>query len=187
MGKNKALFYYLWFYITLFSFTIQNAYSNTNSLNERLKLQKVYRAEIGVKESTGNNDGPRVKEYLATCNLPEGNYWCAAYITWSYLEANIKAIRSAYSPNWFNKKYVIYVRGKPVKQLPDIGDVGGIWFNNKGRIAHVVFIDEKWVNLTAFTATVEGNAGPDGNSRNGDGVYGKRRFKSQIYAVSTYI
>ena len=163
----------------------QSTFGNTFELNQKqLKLQKVYRAEIGVKEATGNNDGPRIREYQSTCNLKEGDPWCAAFITWGFIQAGIPAIKSGYSPNWFTKKYLIYVKGQPNNLTPRTGDVGGIWFDNKKRIAHVVFIDA-WEFGTAFTDTVEGNTNKQG-SREGNQVSNRRRLKSQIHSVSRY-
>lgn len=186
MGTNKIFFLRVWFYYLVLCITSQSVIGNTIELNQKqLKLREVYTKEIGVKEATGHNDGPRIKEYLANTGLPEGNAWCAAFITTCFIEAGIPAIRSAYSPSWFKPQYLIYVRGKPNNKTPTTGDVGGIWFQDKGRIAHVLFIDE-WPFGTAFTNTVEGNTNKDG-SREGNQVCRKRRPKAQIHSVSRYI
>lgn len=66
------------------------------------------------------------------------------------------------------------------------GDVFGIYFANKKRIAHVGIIDQVERNSVI---TVEGNTGPDNygeRSREGDGVFKKRRMKKQIYMVSRW-
>ncbi len=67
--------------------------------------------------------------------------------------------------------------------IPLKADVFFIWFAEKKRVAHTGFID-RW-NQT-FAITVEGNTNQAG-SREGDGVYKKRRLKRQIYAVCNYI
>ena len=70
-----------------------------------------------------------------------------------------------------------------VKSLPQKGDVFGIWFPDKGRIAHVGFVDswsDKWL------ITVEGNTNEAG-SREGDGVWRKRRLVASVYQVSDFI
>lgn len=163
----------------------QSTYGNTYELNQRKKVQEIYTKEIGVTEATGNNDGPRIKEYLATCNLPEGTYWCAAFVTWVFIQADIPAIKSGWSPNWFKPQYVIYTRNGTNNKVPQTGDVGGIYFKEKKRIAHVFFIDD-WKPMEAFVITVEGNAG-NTSSNNGTMVCKKRRVKSQIKTVSDYI
>lgn len=66
---------------------------------------------------------------------------------------------------------------------PNIGDVFGIYFPDKKRIAHVGFIDH-WDGT--WLITVEGNTNSSG-SREGDGVYRKRRPVQSIYQVARYI
>lgn len=144
----------------------------------------IYRNEIGVREQTGHNDGIRVETYLASCHLSKGNPWCAAFITWTYRTAGIKAVVSGYAPNWFQGKNIIYVRGSKKNTSPQPADVFGIYFPAKKRIAHVGFIDE-WKS-GSLAITVEGNTNEAG-SREGDGVYRKRRLKSQIYKVSRWL
>lgn len=144
----------------------------------------VYSSQIGIREKTGNNDGKAVEGYLKSVGLGKGNPWCAAFVYWSLSAAGVENIpRSGYSPSWFPKKKVIY--SSDIKKPPPLaGDVFGIWFSGKGRIAHVGFIDS-WTSGT-YCITVEGNTNEAG-SREGDGVYRKRRLKSQIYKVSRWI
>ncbi len=174
MAKNIGILRYIFLTIALFGSTL--IYS---------QLIEIYTAEIGTREKTGNNDGERVELYLKSCNLKKGNPWCAAFITWCYKEAGIKAVVSGYSPSWFPNKNTTYTRGKQGNKTPKQGDVFGIWFNSKNRIAHVGFIDE-WAEGSSYTMTVEGNTNEAG-SREGDGVYRKRRLKSQIYKVSSWL
>ncbi len=70
-----------------------------------------------------------------------------------------------------------------INQQPTTGDIFAIWFPEKNRIAHAGFIDnwgETWL------ITVEGNTNLNG-SREGDGVYRKRRLISSICAVASYL
>jgi hypothetical protein len=66
---------------------------------------------------------------------------------------------------------------------PNTGDIFGIYFPDKNRIAHVGFIDQ-W--QTDWVITVEGNTNTEG-SREGDGVFRKRRPVKSIYQVARYI
>lgn len=66
---------------------------------------------------------------------------------------------------------------------PNIGDVFGIYFPDNKRIAHAGFIDQ-WDGT--WLITVEGNTTISG-SREGDGVYRKRRPVKSIYQVAGYI
>jgi hypothetical protein len=41
----------------------------------------------GAGERGGNNRGPDVRRYLAPAGLSEPNNWCAAFVSWCYLQA----------------------------------------------------------------------------------------------------
>ena len=43
--------------------------------------------KAGARELGGNNKGPFVKKYLAGAGLPEGNAWCASFVSWCMLQA----------------------------------------------------------------------------------------------------
>ena len=143
-------------------------------------VQQIYTSQLGVREATGNNDGKQVEAYLKVVKASKGNPWCAAFVAWCFEQCGVKHAASAWSPNWFPKAKVVWKQGKGSE--PKAGNVFGIWFNNRGRIAHVGFIHE-WHGKYAIT--VEGNTNEAG-SREGDGVYRKRRLTRQIYAVSNW-
>lgn len=42
----------------------------------------------GAGEAGGNNRGPWVKKYLQPAGLGEGFSWCAAFVSWCYLQAS---------------------------------------------------------------------------------------------------
>ena len=159
---------------------ISRSYGCTLKQNE---VRKTYTNEIGVRE-TGFNKGKRVEEYLKAANLKSGNAWCAAFITWTFKQCNIKAVVSGYSPNWFQSN-IVYKRDDNINRhySQEVGDVFGLYFESKKRIAHVGFIDKKDGN---YYITVEGNTNEAG-SREGDGVYRKRRHIKTIYAISRWI
>lgn len=176
----------------------------------RLRLKQVYNSQIGVRES-GLNRGPEVEKYLAYVNLPKGNPWCAAFVCWVFGKAGIANPRTGWSPSLFPASKVIWSREsgtrsqEPVpppvvletsypystRQLtrnrqqitPGTGDVFGIYFPEKNRIAHAGFIDS-WDGT--WLITVEGNTNTSGNPE-GDGVYRKRRAVRSIYRVARYI
>lgn len=122
----------------------------------------------------GWNKGKRVEMYLAAVKLAPGNPWCAAFVVWCHQQAGYKIVQSGYSPSLFPKSRIVTVAQR--------GDVFGIYYVNKKRIAHVGFIDAVGPN---YYITVEGNTGPNGG-REGDGVYVKRRLKSQVYRISRW-
>ena len=120
-------------------------------------------AEIGVRESKNPNHGLRVEEYLAYVYLKGGQPWCAAYASWVYAQAGYAKPRSGWSPDLFPSSRLAR------SALP--GNVLGIYFPELKRIAHVGIVirqDGDWV------ISSEGNTNDNG-SREGDGVYLKRR------------
>jgi hypothetical protein len=141
--------------------------------------------QVGIRELTGNNDGKEVEAFLRYTNLGAGYPWCAAFVASVLHFCGIKNPASAYSPDWF-KKNVVYKRDNSRlndadKVLPS--DVFGIYFPSKGRVAHVGLVVKQ---DGGYIVTIEGNTN-DALSRDGDGVYCKRRLKSQIYVVSRWI
>ena len=148
----------------------------------REQVEKTYLSQVGVIEH-GYNSGDSVNMYLASVNLKPGNAWCAAFVSWVYQKNEVLNPKSGWSPNWFTSQYVIWKSNGLKNQIPKHGDVFGIYFKEKKRIAHVGFIHRFGESITI---TVEGNTNEAG-SREGDGVYIKRRPTRQIYAVSRYI
>jgi hypothetical protein len=41
----------------------------------------------GAGEEGGNNMGRWVRKYLQPAGLPEGNSWCAGFVSWCFLQA----------------------------------------------------------------------------------------------------
>ena len=158
---------------------------NTASLAaQRLLLQSVFTSEIGVREKNNRNDGCRVEEYLAYTANNKGDAWCAAFVCWALGRAGIANPRSAWSPELFPAGRIIWKNSwLSKKEQPQTGDVFGLWFNNKGRIAHCGFI-AIWGDSQVIT--VEGNTNENG-SREGDGVYRKRRSVRSLYAVADWL
>lgn len=156
-----------------------------------LSLCGIYTAEIGVREQSGRNDGKQVETYLAYVGLKKGNPWCAAFVCWSLGKAGIRNPRSGWSPDLFPARNVCWQRSMSLRlkkvaggeaRCPRKGDVFGIYFPDKKRIAHVGFVDS-WDDK--YVITVEGNTNAAG-SREGDGVYRKRRLIMSVYQVARW-
>ncbi len=150
------------------------------------RVKRFYDSQVGVREQ-GTNAGKKVEAYLAYVGLGKGHAWCAAFVCWVYEQAGIPNPRTAWSPSLFPSSKVIWRNqaGLSLKnqKKPRRGDVFGIYYRDKKRIAHAGFIDQwqdKWI------ITVEGNTNPDGY-REGDGVYRKKRLISSVYSVARYI
>lgn len=147
------------------------------------KVIDTYTSQIGVREATGHNDGVQVEAYLKTTGFTKGAAWCAAFLSWTFIQSDVSAIKSAWAPAWFPPAKTIYTKGRHDNLKPDRADVFGLYFNN--MIAHVGFIDE-WPPSDDFAITVEGNTNTAGSSE-GDGVYRKRRLKNNIYKISRWV
>lgn len=150
-------------------------------------LPAVYRAEVGVSEATGRNDGPRVTAYLRYCGLVEGYEWCAAFVSWCHGQAGYAQPRNAWAAALFvadrtvwrvdNQWPVPWGSGPAMgpQTGPRAGDIFGIYVPAKRRIGHCGFIDGwdgKWIT------TVEGNVN--------HAVVRKRRLVTTIYAVARW-
>lgn len=160
---------------------------NADERRERVILEA--KKTIGWKEATGNNDGARIDEILAAVGLKgKQEPYCAAYIVYIYDRADLPRLlpRSAWSPDLVTNPTWKYQKGG---QDPKPGDVFGIFFKSKNRIAHVGLV-EKWGG--SFCTTIEGNTSPDAlpgsnADRDGQGIYRKRRLINQIYCVRSWL
>lgn len=144
-------------------------------------VASIAESQIGVRE-TKTNGGPQITEYQKATWLPPGAWaWCAAFVCWVVREA-IKG-RSVTFPrpetagawdfeNWCRGVDYSVLLKKPHNGSIQRGDIVVFTFSHIG-IALGSPDSEGWVN------TCEGNTNEDG-SREGDGVYKKRRHVSKI-------
>ena len=167
----------IWLILTLFS--------SLGALGQYCCIEHTYNSQIGVRELSGNNDGEAIVMYLESTGLGPGYPWCAAFVNWTLTNCCVETVNSpAWSPSWFIKDNIVWVRNRDDNAPPIPGDVFGIYFPTKKRVAHVGFID-CWQCESSVAITVEGNTNNAG-SREGDGVYRKRRLKKQIYKVARF-
>lgn len=146
-------------------------------------IEQVYTSQIGVREATGRNDGKQVEAYLKSCGLGKGYAWCAAFVKWCFVQCGIAVPINAYSPTAHNRNNVVMMRGQYAK-APRPGDVFTIWNTRMNRIAHTGFFHRQ-VNSTIYE-TVEGNTN-DGGSREGDGVYKRKRSINATFSITRWI
>ncbi len=144
-------------------------------------LENTYLSQVGIRELTGKNDGKQIEAYQKVTKAPKHSPYCASFVAWCFVQCEVKTVQSAWSPSWFPQNKVIYKQGKGI--IPQSGDVFGLYYPSKKRVAHVGFI-HKWGDV--YIITVEANTN-DAGSREGDGVYKKRRLKRQIYIVSRWL
>lgn len=140
---------------------------------------------VGIREETGNNDGPEVERLLKFVGFGKGYAWCAALMSVMYAECDIKAPISAWSPDWANAGEIIWQQGdlpSKARMLVRPADHFTIHYASKGRVGHVGMV----VKATHSLSTFEGNTN-DGGSREGDGTYFRIRPYSQIYKINRLI
>ncbi len=176
--------------ITAFAFSV--GYANPpitvkqkaiTQIEKSKSLQSIYTSQLGVRELTGNNDGTMVETYLQSVGLGKGNPWCAAFVKWSFLQAGYSPPITGWSPTAFNANNVVY-DGRNFLKQPQPGDVGVLWFPRLRRIAHTYFFDYA-INKSVYSS-VEGNTNEAG-SRDGDGVYRKKRSYRATYRISRWV
>jgi hypothetical protein len=128
-----------------------------------------------VRESKGANRSKEIDAWNKLTGAPMGSPYCASYISFVHKEVGVKAPISAWSPDLVSKNNVRF-------ENVTTGDVGGIYFPSKGRVAHV-FLVEKISGNNVYT--VEANTSPSAASgsatdRDGDGVHRKIRSKKLL-------
>jgi hypothetical protein len=147
----------------------------------REKVSVTYLSQVGVKETLGANDGKEIRAYLKVTGFKQPVPWCAAFVSYCLTSNGIDNPKTAWSPAWFADARKLV---DPVKLKPEKADVFGVYFASHRRIAHVGFI-HSWPPGDYFIS-VEGNTNDNG-SREGDGVYKKRRIKRNAYKISRWI
>lgn len=150
--------------------------------NIRGKLIKTLELQLNVRE-TAPNQGYMVDKYLHSVGVDTPAPWCAAFVSYNLQQYNIPNPKSAWSPHYALEKDVIYkAKRKNIPFLP--GDVVTYYYPKLGRVGHVGFYCQK--DPSGYLITIEGNTN-SGGSREGDGVYKKKRELSKVYAISRYI
>jgi hypothetical protein len=143
----------------------------------------VYNSQVGVREATGRNDGKQVEAYLKSTGLGKGYSWCAAFVKWCFDQADVKTPITAWSPSAHNSRNVVYFKRSLLKPVQP-ADVFTIWYPRLNRIGHTGFVDGQ-VN-SKIIQTVEGNTNYAG-SREGDGVYRKKRSLNTIHSITRWL
>lgn len=165
----------------IFCFAVTDGYGQhqryllTAADASREQLVQIALKEVGVRELTGHNDGPRVEAYLRIAGLKKGQPWCAAFISWVFYTGGYLYPRSGWTPALF-----------PAARLSsdrEPGNLLAIYFPELKRIAHVGLIVRQQGN---WLISAEGNTNLNG-SREGDGVYLKRRHRRTIYSIADWI
>jgi hypothetical protein len=119
--------------------------------------------KAGAGEVGGNNKGPWVKKYLQPIGLNEGESWCAAFLSWCFLQAvggNKNEMPFKYSAgarnvfNQYKNKGWTFDNNDPVK-IPEPGDIASWWrVSLPSGFGHIAIVHHY---LDGFLYTIEGN------------------------------
>lgn len=153
-----------------------------NSPETRAKILFNLNGQLGVREITPNNS-PEIELYLKTVGVYSPASWCGAYVGYNLFIVGVSNPMSAWSPNYAKTKDIIWTPKKRLtKPLP--ADVFTLYYSNLRRVGHTGFY--VGTDKSGYFITIEGNTNGSG-SREGDGVYKKKRDPRKIHAITRYI
>ena len=137
-------------------------------------------AQIGVRERTGRNDGPKIQEYQQAVGIGRGEPYCAAGVYWcfavscsalSYPPTEIPIIRSGLANAIFSDASK---RGNRGKYQPNNHDLI-VWRRRNSSSGHIERVIQcgsaGWVTTVGFNTSSNTN----GSQSEKEGVYRKKR------------
>lgn len=190
--KISLFIFFAFFFALILLSSCNSAYGSPKqnySKEEQFRSEfvKHLESQLYIREKTGNNDGPEVEAFLKVVGLKKGNSWCAAYTSANLHYYSVPNPMSGWSPNFALQKDIIWsqklIKTNKVKQYPQPGDCFTIYYHSLGRVGHVGFVVGQ---SGIYFITIEGNTN-NGGSRDGDGVFKRKRDSRKVYAVSNYI
>lgn len=109
----------------------------------RQKLIEVAESQVGIKESSGKNDGISILKFQKSVGIGAYAAWCAAFVGWCHAEIKIPYPVTGVAANWFNTN-VVYKKGanRVNEFIPKKGQVAGEGYGS--RITHISIIVKKW-------------------------------------------
>ena len=137
-----------------------------------MTLVEVAQSYLHVREQPkGSNRSPEIDRWLKALGSPLGSAWCSCFV-WVCLDeagATRKLLRSGRVQSMVDSGPLL-----PASQAVP-GDLVVFWFASLKRYAHIGIVTAK---VGGAVLTVEGNTiadGATGDSREGWGVFAKRR------------
>lgn len=131
-------------------------------------------ARVGTTEQGGNNRGPWVARFLAAVGLGQGYAWCAAFVTWTIKQAD--ELKHFSFPKHPASVLGWHEWARATNRLVSEPQRGDLFFWLDGSTGHIGWI----TGVEGRTIeTIEGNTNKAG-SRDGDGVYRKRRTIDEL-------
>ena len=168
--------------IFLLIYAVQAAnISHSDSI--RIELVDSISNQLDVRE-TSYNRGKMVDIYNKEVGVPLGSSWCGSFVGSNLTWQGVENPNSAWSPNYAQPKDIIWKAKRKNNITLKEGDVVTFYYSNLGRVGHTGFYVK--TDNNGYFITIEGNTN-NGGSREGDGVYKKKRDPNKVYAISRYI
>ena len=157
--------------------------NNTYTDSVRVELVDSITKQLNVRETTPNR-GEMVDIYNKQVGVKLGSPWCGAFVGSNLTWQNVSNPNSGRAADYALEKDIIWKAKKKNNLNLESGDVVTFFYSNLGRVGHTGFYVE--TDKNGYFITIEGNTNGNG-SREGDGVYKKKRTPDKVYAVSRYI
>ena len=145
-------------------------------------LTKKLYSELNIRE-VRSNSSPEIDAFLNSVGIKVPAPWCVAFVSFNLSAFNVPNPRSAWSPDYAKPKDIIWTPKKPTT-APLAGDVFTLYYSSLHRVGHGGFYIR--TDKSGYYLTIEGNTNGIG-SRDGDGVYIKKRDPDKIHAITRYI
>lgn len=133
-----------------------------------------------MASQVGYREGPNNLTYAGEWYPMQNAYWCAMQISWAAQRAGVPTsviLKHAWTPSglaWFEE------RGLDFRE-PEPGDIGYVFYPDKGRVAHVFFVEKVFHTDDGIShfQTLEGNTSVSGSGE-GTGVWRLQRAPSSL-------
>jgi hypothetical protein len=170
--------------------TVQNPVATTDYVRGRV----VWTASrfIGWREATGRNDGQNIDAILSTVGLQGRQLpYCAAFVHFSGVQAGYPSLypRSGKASDMVYGNYWSASTGYLARPADTFGVMSYIAKERQWRIGHTGIVER---DLGNAILTIEGNTGPNSlqgtaADREGQGIFRKRRLKSQMIYFKDWV
>lgn len=127
-------------------------------------------------QEISRNSSPVIDMFLKSVNLQPGNPYCAAFVSYCLTEAaaDDPSTRSGLARSFITKKSIPaskVLRGEVI--IPEGTIV--IWQQGNTLFGHTGFTTLSWSGPEGYTIEANTSSGENGNQRDGEGVYQRRR------------
>lgn len=167
--------------IILLSVFLLFSFSNFASIRDTLLTN--LESQLTVRE-TSYNRGVMVDIYNKSVGVALGSPWCGSFVGYNLTKIGVKNPNSGRAADYAKSKDIIWRSNKKTDIKLLTGDVVTFYYSSLGRVGHTGFYIKK--DKEGYFITIEGNTNGLG-SREGGGVYKKKRDPDKIYAISRYI